>query len=76
MYLFKVFGLLLFITTLQVVVAQNPLNAGASSNGNQPAYRPGMVFLKIKDDSKIYLPKFKKGDKFDNYPVLQPFMES
>lgn len=71
----KMLGLLLCMATIQIVIAQST-SVAVTDNSSQPAYRSGMIYLKLKDNAQIYLPKFKRGDKFDNYPLLTPFMNS
>ncbi|MBK9459717.1 MAG: fibronectin type III domain-containing protein [Sphingobacteriales bacterium] len=63
------------MATIQIVVAQST-SVAVTDYSSQPAYRSGMIYLKLKDNAQIYLPKFKRGDKFDNYPVLKPFMNN
>ena len=63
----KTLLLLLCIATIQIVVAQST-SVAVTDYSSQPAYRSGMIYLKLKDNAQIYLPKFKRGDKFDNYP--------
>ena len=70
----KLLTLWLFLAATQVLLAQSA-SVSVADYSSLPAHRSGMIYLKIKDNAQINLPKYKRGDNFGSYPVLKPFIK-